>query len=100
MVYIARGYLLIRSSVKASKIPKVSQRKGVEFVRRHRVEIDLNDVSMLNLHGTAQVLLVTEGSGTSKAIKAALRRFYPAKGWRRSNPIPAEERRTVDRRRR
>ena len=70
-----------------------------EFVRDRRVEIDLNDVSMLNLQGTAQVILVTEGSGTAKTIKAALRRLYPAGGWRRSIPIPAEESSTADRRR-
>jgi hypothetical protein len=53
-----------------------------EFVGGRRVEIDLNDVSMLNLQGTAQVILVCEGSKTSKVIKEALRRLYPSKGWR------------------
>lgn len=86
--------------LKSAKLPKVTQREMAQFVRDRRVEIDLNDVSMLNLQGTAHVLLVTEGSVTAKAIKAALRRFYPARGWRRSTPIPAGEPHTSDHRHR
>jgi hypothetical protein len=102
MVYVWRTYLLVRlpkKTPKSANTPKVTQREMAEFVRERRVEIDLDDVSMLNLQGTAQVILVTEGSGTAKAINAALRRLYPAGGWRRCPPIPVEETSTADRRR-
>ena len=100
----AGGYrfLLVRfpnKPHKTAKLPKVTQREMAQFVRGRRVEIDLDDVSMLNLQGTAQVILVTEGSKTAKEIRTALRRLYPANGWQRSSPIPAEESSTADRRR-
>ena len=86
--------MLGRSEVKSPKIPKVSQREIAEFVRREKramarpasalavgaargrpplVEIDLNDVSMMNLQGTSHVMLVCEGTKTAKTIRAALR---------------------------
>jgi hypothetical protein len=64
---------------KRPKLPKTTERELAEFVRERRVEIDLNDVSMLNLQGTAHVILVCEGSKTAKIIKDALQRLYPSK---------------------
>jgi hypothetical protein len=52
--------------------------------RPHLVELNLHEVSMLNLGGTSHVILVSEGTETAKKVREVVRKFlYPTKATRR-----------------